>query len=194
MNIKLALGIILPLLLIVFLVILSAAGIGFSTVAQTVDSVSFDSLFIDKGAPRTGVPIQTITVTNDFFLAKRYVLPMMAVCLGDKAGLKQRENMNVRYSEGTYSRGSSTPFFDDVFFSYRPGAKQTIELPANSKKQIRILVDPRILYNVDQARLYAGHDELLLVEQKESTKYRYVACQNLQSEQIESAVRISVLK
>jgi len=196
MNIKLAVGILLPLALILFLVILSISNIGFSLEKQNVDSVQFSSLFVDKNSPKNNnIPIQTITITNDFFLPKRYELPRLIVCLNDKEGIKPIQNIRVKYREGFYSRGSDVPIFDEIFFDYNYRPKQSIELPAESKKQIKILVEPKYLYNYGAGiESYKEYDELLLIESKDSSRYSYKSCQNLESEDIDSATHIPILK
>ena len=195
MNIKLALGIFLPLALILFLVILSTANIGFSLEKQDVDSVQFSSLFVDKGSPKNNIPIQTITITNDFFLPKRYELPRLIVCLNDKEGIKQIQNIQVKYNEGSYSRGSDVPIFDEIFFDYNYYSKQSIELPAESKKQVKILVEPKYLYNYDtEIDSYKEYDELLLIESKDLNRYSYNSCQRLESKEMDSATHILISK
>ena len=77
MNIKLTLGILLPLMLIVGLVILSTANIGFSLNKENTPSVEFNSLFIGKDSQKNTILLQTITITNDFFLSKKYELPKL---------------------------------------------------------------------------------------------------------------------
>jgi len=195
MNIKLALGILLPLALIVFLVILSTANIGFSLEKQDVDSVQFSSLFVDKNSPKNNIPIQTITITNDFFLSKRYELPKMIVCLNDKEGIKEIQNIQVKYNEGSYTRGSDVPIFDELFFDYNYYSKQSIELPTESKKQVKILIEPKYLYNYDtEIDSYREYDELLLIESKDTNRYSYNSCQSLESKEMYSATHILIAK
>lgn len=195
MNIKLALGIFLPLALILFLVILSTANIGFSIEKQDVDFIQFNSLFVNNNAPRNNIPLQTITITNDFFLPKRYELPRLIVCLNDKEGIKEIQNMQVKYNEGSYTIGSDVPIFDEIFFDYNSYSKQSIELPAESKKQVKILVEPKYLYNYEQEiGLYNEYDELLLIESKDTNRYSYNSCRNLESKEIDLATHISIAK
>lgn len=195
MNIKLALGIFLPLVLIIFLVILSSANISFSIDLQTTDSVQFNSLFIGKNTPRNNILIQTVTVSNDFFMSKRYELPRLIVCLNDKEGIKERQNLQVKYNEGTYSRGSEVPIFDEIFFDYRSYSRQSIELPAESKKQVKIFVEPKYLHDYEQEiNSYDEYEELLLIESKENTRYSYNSCRNLESKELASAIHILIAK
>ena len=195
MNIKLALGIFLPLALILFLVILSTANIGFSIEKQNVNSVQFNSLFVNNNAPRNNIPLQTIIITNDFFLLKRYELPKLIVCLNDKDGIKEIQNIQVKYNEGSYTRGADVPIFDEIFFDYNSYSKQSIELPTESKKQIKILVEPKYLYNYEQEiGSYNEYDELLLIESKDTNRYSYNSCRNLVSKEIDSATHISIVK
>ncbi len=195
MNIKLALGIILPLALILSLVILSTANIGFSVEKKDAEYVRFSPLFVDKNSPTNNIPIETITITNDFFLPKRYELPRLQVCLNDKEGVKEIQNMQVRYNEGFYTRGSDVPIFDELIFGYDYHSRQSIELPAESKKQIKILVEPEYLYSYDtDIESYKAYDELLLIESQDTDRYSYNSCQNLDSKEIESAIHIPIIK
>lgn len=195
MNIKLALGIFLPLALILFLVILSTANIRFSIEKQEVNSIKFNSLFVNNTAPRNNIPIQTITITNGFFLPKRYELPGLIVCLNDKKGIKEIQNLQVKYSEISYIRGSEIPIFDEIFFDYDFYSKQSIELPAESKKQVKILIEPKYLYNYGQEiNSYNEYDELLLIESKDTNRYFYNSCRNLESKEMNSATHISIAK
>ena len=177
------------------LVILSTANIGFSLEKQDINSVQFSSLFVDKNSPKNNIPIQTITITNDFFLPKRYELPRPIVCLNDKEGIKEIQNIQVKYNEGSYTRGSNVPIFDEIFFDYNYYSKQSIELPAESKKQVKILVEPKYLYNYDtEIDSYREYDELLLIESKDSSRYSYNSCQSLESKEMDSATHIIIAK
>ena len=178
-----------------FLVILSTANIGFSLEKQDVDSVQFSSLFVDKNSPKNNIPIQTITITNDFFLSKRYELPKMIVCLNDKEGIKEIQNIQVKYNEGSYTRGSDVPIFDELFFDYNYYSKQSIELPTESKKQVKILIEPKYLYNYDtEIDSYREYDELLLIESKDTNRYSYNSCQSLESKEMYSTTHILIAK
>lgn len=195
MNIKIALGIFLPLVLIILLVVLSSVNVGFSIDKETVQSIQFDSLFTVQIGAKSNIPIQTITLNNNFFMPKRYELTKIIVCLNDKEGLKNRENLNVKYSEGTYSRSSDVPIFDEVFFDYSYYGRQSIELPGSSKKQVKILVEPKQLYRYEETiNSYRDFDEILLIESKDNKLYRYNSCSNLETKELDSAIHIQIMK
>lgn len=195
MNTRLVLGIFFPLALIICLVILSTANIGFSVSKEDVQSIQFNTLFFGKDAPKNTISLQTITIINDFFLSKKYELPKLVVCLSDKDGVKEATNLQVKYNEGSYTRGSDVPIFDEIFFDYNFYSKQSVELPANSKKQVKVLVEPKYLYNYEnEIGLYNEYDELLLIESKDTNRYSYNSCRNLDSKEIDSATHISIAK
>ena len=199
MSVKLVLGIFLPVILIVALVILSSANIGFSVKKETVQSVQFNDLFVDVISPKDVVLIQTITITNDFFLPKKYELPRISVCLNDKEGAKEATNLRVRYNEGSYTRGFDAPVFDEIFFDYNMYSKQSVNLPANSKKQVKVLVGPQNVYSSsDDAQSskeqYKPYDELLLIQQKDTTNYYdYSNCGNFGSEELDNAIHVPII-
>lgn len=203
MNIKLIFGIVIPSFIIIVLVVLSRIDIGVSINKETVESVQFNSLFTNQSQTRNNIPIQTITLNNNFFLSKKFELPKLIVCLNDKEGLKQRENLQVRYSEGRYSIDSDIPIFQDLIYddhSYY-SSKQTVEVPANSKKQVKILVEPKYIYDYGSGNEYAKnviesnklYDELLLIQKKNNGRY-YYSCNDLSSKELDSAIRIALIK
>lgn len=221
MDRKLLLGVFLPFFIIFVLVLLSTSDIGFSIEKETEKSVNFNSLFVSrksiyfdndghvmvtlisdtdlsqnyKPTQEKGIIIlQTIIITNDFFLPKRFELPKTIVCLNDKEGLKARENLQVNYSEGTYSKGSDVPIFDEIFFDAYTYSGKSIELLPYSKKQVKILVEPKYLYNYDRdINTYKEYDELLLIELEGSQIYFYNICGNLKEEDLAEAAHIDIV-
>lgn len=194
MNFKLLLGIFVPLIVAVALVILSSINIGLSVEVETEKSVQFNSLFTYQYDQKDNVLIQTITIDNDYFLPRKFELPVIIACLNVKEGLSRRTDMQVKYSEGKYASGSDIPFFQDLFYdsySYRSPA-QSIEIPANGKKQLKVLVVPKYVYS-DQIDSYKGYDELLLVQSKEKRGYAYNLCQDLYGTELENAVHIDTI-
>lgn len=190
------LGIFLPLALIISLVVLSTVNSGFSINKEDVQSIQFNALFVGKDAPRNTILLQTITIANDFFLPKKYELPRLIVCLSDKDGAKEATNLQVKYNEGSYTRGSDVPIFDEIFLDYNSYSKQSVELPANSKKQVKVLVEAKYLYNYEtEIQSYKDYDELLLIQKKSTTYYynSYSSCRNLESEELNTAIHIPIL-
>lgn len=196
MNIKLLLGIFIPLIVIILLIVLSSGNIGFSVEKETEKSVLFNSLFVNQYQPRDNIQIQTITLNNDYFMSRKFELPRLIVCLSDKEGVKQRENIQVRYSEGKYSTGSDVPIFEDLYYdSYAYySSTQSIEVAANGKKQVKILIEPKYLYDYQNINNYKEYDELLLIQTKGGKRYGYNSCLNLESRELESAARIDIVE
>lgn len=189
MNLRYSLGIILPLVLILVLVVLSASETGYIVEIETVESLKFDDLYTDYRT-NDNIVIQTITITNDYFLPRVYGLPRISVCLNDKDGKELSRYMFAKFNEGSYSE-SDVPIFNEEFGDFRPYSKHSVELPAHSKKQVKIAVEAEYLYNYNRtAKTYREFDELLLVEYSGGTSY--IACVNLDDEEIESAVHISI--
>ena len=190
MNFKLIFGIFIPLVVIISLVFLSGIDIGFSIEKETEKFVQFNSLFTNQYGAKNSIPVQTITITNDFFMSKRFELPKLTVCLSDKEGLKQRQNLQVKYSEGKYSKGSDVPIFSDLVYGYSSySSAQGVDIPANGKKQVKILVEPLYIGN---AYSYADYDELLLIQPKGNKPYSYSSCYNLDSKELDNAIHINI--
>lgn len=186
MNIKLYLGILLPLVVIVILVVLSNSNIGFSVERENAETISFSSLFSGQSAPRDNVLVQTITMNNNFFMPRRFALPKLIACLNDKEGVKKSEMLQARYSDAD----SQTQVYGGISGYYSAG--QSIELPANSKKQVKVLIDSK--YVTDTAiLLYAAYDEVLLIEAKENRQSR-ISCTNLEAEELDSAIHVNIIE
>jgi hypothetical protein len=195
MDRRLLFGVVLPLLFIFVLVLLGNASIGFSVERETEKSVQFDSLFVSQSHLKSNVPIQTVTLNNDFFMPRKFELPRLVICLNDKEGNKAKENIRVKYSEGTYTKGSDVPIFDEIFFDYYSYSRHSIELLPYSKKQVQISVEPKSLYDYDKAiNTYKVYDELLLIELKDGPRYLYNVCGDLGTEELDSAVHITILE
>lgn len=190
MKLKLLLGIFLPLVLIIVLVILSTARMGFSVATEMVKSIQFNDLFVVHNSPANARLLQTITITNDFFLPRKYELPELIVCLSDTEGIKGPTSLQVKYAEGSYSRGSNAPFFDEIFLDYNSYYRQSIELPAKSKKQVKVLVEPQYLYAEIQS--FKEYDELLLIHSKSNKNY-YGSCSDLAGEELSTAIHIPIV-
>ena len=201
MNIKLIVGIIVPVLIILSLVFLSSSNIGFSIEKETEKFIKFDSLFTTQSSyqAKGSIPIQTITLKNDYFLGKRFDLPRLIACLNDKESKKQRESLTIRYSEGNYEPSSDIPIFSELSYDYYSNsAQQNVQIPAKGKKQIKILLEPKYVYNYNNENYlesYKEYDEVLLVEAKRNSEYSYYSynsCSDLDSTQLDDAVHIAI--
>jgi hypothetical protein len=193
MNLKLVLGVFIPALVIIILIGLSSADIEFSVEKETINSVELGPLISTQYHPKSQVPIQTITVSNDFFMPRKFELPKLVACLNDKEGAKQMQDLQVKYNEGTYSRGSDIPFFDDIFYDYRYDSRRSIELSANSKKQVKVFVVPKYSYNYQDISSYKEYDEILLIQLKDRRRYYYNICSGLESKELENAIHINII-
>ncbi|MBI2652793.1 hypothetical protein HYX00_04980 [Candidatus Woesearchaeota archaeon] len=164
---------------------------------ETEKSVKFNSLVTIDNQPRSNIPVQTITLKNDFFIPKRFDLPKMIACLNDKESVKRRENLNVRYSEGRYSSGSDIPLFSDLYYDSYSYSAQNVEIPANGKKQVKILLEPKYVYNYNNQNQnlfdsYKDFDEVLLIQSKNKGRYSYTYCDTLDDAELEDATHIAI--
>ena len=201
MSIKLILGIFVPLVVVISLIVVSSLNIGFSMEIKTAESISYNTLFLQQNHVKDSVALRDITITNDYFLAKRIKLPSLVVCLNDKEGIKPKENLQARYNEGISYPSSENRIFEasmmnsisSDYYGYYGMSVKTIEIPAHNKKQVKALVEPKILYdynyNYQDLNSYREYDELLLIETKDSD---YIYCENLESKELDSAVHIPI--
>lgn len=183
-NIKLLLGIIIPFMAILSLVVLSVttAETGISFSEETEESVRFDKTHNSR------THIYTRTITNDFFMPKKYELPKLIFCLNDKQ-MKERPRMpSISYEEGFYEKNSELPVFNKGQKNYNIFSDINIELPANSKKQIKFFVNFDYLLNREESNDY----EILLIKDARSNS-GYDPCSNLNSEEFESATHIEII-
>ena len=200
MSLKLIIGIILPLVAVVSLIILGSININFIIETKTVESVKFNDLFTTNYGSNIFVPIQNITLTNNYFLPKRVTLPKIVVCLSDKEGIKPKQNVRVMYNEGVAEETSdlsdlfAPSAFRSLSYSSYASAKN-IEIQKNNKKEVKLLIEPIYVshdsydyYSRNIVDSYLDYDELLLIESKSST----YNCQSLESKELDSAVRINV--
>lgn len=202
MDLKLIFGIFIPLVIVVSLIVISSLNIGFSIETKTVQSLKFDSLFAQQNQAKDSVTIRNITITNDYFLSKRIKLPSLMICLNDKEGIKPRQNLQVRYNEGISYPSSENRMFEAAameksissdYYGYYGTSTKAIEISAHNKKQVKVLIDPQILYNYNynyqDMNNYKDYDELLLIEKKSDS---YTQCQNLESRELDNAVHIQI--
>lgn len=194
MKIKLLAGIILPLLIMISLIFLSNSNIGFSVKKETVKSINFDDLF-SENKKSGGVFIQTINVSNGFFLPRKLVLPNLLACAIDDENSIKRAEFDVRYSEGAYSSKDGF-IFDEIFFDLDD--ERSIDIPSNSQKQVKIFIKPKYLYNYEydnNVNNYLMYDQLFLIETNANDNlfsYNYNACDNVGSRKLEKSISIKI--
>lgn len=191
MNIKLVLGVIIPLVIIGVLATLSNSKSGFIVDKQSVESVDFNSLFTNSYGPTANIPLQTITISNDFFLPRKYQLPTAIVCLNDKKGVMQRTTMQAGYSEGVSSPNSDVPIFYDLSVNSYGSNEKSLEMPANSKKQVKLMAAS--IYSYDNTKQnYQSYNEILVVIPKKTPTDYYNGCAGLSSEDLAAAEHIPI--
>lgn len=189
MNLKLYLGVFLPLIVIIILTSLSISNIGFTVEETTVETVEFNSLFAELRAGPT-TTVRTITLTNNFFLPRKYEIPSLLACLHDKDGVASTFDLSVGYSES-----STNPTIPDPagLSHYSVRSREYIDVPANSEKQVILFIEPKYLNNYDiSITSYNEHDEVLLVELSDTDDYRY--CRYLESDELlEKSTSITII-
>ena len=194
MSIKLALGIILPVAVILVLVIVSTAAPELSVYTETVSSVPFDALFVASGSPETPLGLQTITITitNDFFLPKSYELPTLLACLYDIERAGESISLNVVLSEGS-KREENDVLMMDAFFPEDFPAEHMVQGEAHSSKQVRVLVSPNRVYVAQRPMAYyEQYDEVLLIPRTELNKDYYLSCNTWRTEDLSAGYRIPI--
>jgi len=192
MKKKVIFGIILPLSIIVLLIIISTSNIGYSIYKESARNIEIKEILVDHRSKVEKIPLQTITITNDLFLPRKYELPTMIACLYDKQGIKKTEEIEVFYNKRTNDIDSDFPIFDEIFFMPQRDSKQNKEVSAFSKTQIRLMIQKKyiVLYH-DSIDSYMEYDELLLIEYDDTSRYK--RCERIDNEDIESAIRIPII-
>lgn len=192
MKKKFLFGIVIPLIIVVLLVAVGSTGIGFSVRKQAEQSVDYHTLV----AAQESVLVQTITLTNTFFIPKRYELPGIILCLNDKDGAKPRKELGVSYSEVSRRLDSPTPILDGLFFDYEYSVKQGIDIPSKNVKEVKVFAHLNA-FSYDDAESYSGYDEVLLVVMEGNRKQSYGfygdACERLESSDLEKAEHIPII-
>ncbi|MBI2652794.1 hypothetical protein HYX00_04985 [Candidatus Woesearchaeota archaeon] len=206
MNLKLILGIVMPLVVIISLIVLSSSNAGFYIEKETEKSLSYNSVFTSQNQAGE-VKIQTITLKNDYFLPKKIEMPKIIVCLYDAQGKIKSQNLYVRYNEGKTSEIPKSSVFGElqsISRAYDYGyytATRIVDIPAHSKKELKLMVQPKNIYNnydYNNKNSEAEFDEVLIIEPKEdkdnyySYYNSYDSCANLHDKDIDSAIHIKI--
>ena len=205
MNAKLIVGIILPLVVIIVLVALSSVEVGYSLETSNEEEIQFEKLFSDTYRA-SEITVQTIRIKNDYFLPKKIELPRIIVCLNDREGLLKKQNMNVRYNEGSSAEIPEAPILSEIiesrpYYGYGSYAdRRNVEVPAHSTRDVKVMVQPtNNYYNYDTQYGDYEYDEVLIVEPKEDKNnlyysYSYDSCASLNDRDFENAVSIPISK
>jgi len=190
-KIKLFIGIFIPLIIVIFLAVLSMSDIGYHVEKETKVSVNYGEVIQNTSSSRK-VLIQTISLNNDFFLPRKFELPGIVACLNDKDNIRARESLVVEYSEGEYLQGRG--LLEEVFLPYTSTQKKTIDIKSNTKKQVKVYVTSKYVYG-SRINSYQDFDEILLVEVKGDSNFLriYSYCQRLTADDLVDAVHISLI-
>lgn len=201
MKLKIFLGVILPLVLIVFLTVLASWPSGFSTNKDFDEEIDFDVAF-QNSYSNNAVRIGEIKVDNDYFLPKRFDAPNYISCFYDED--KKRPLMTggyVFYNEGEYSpnvkildlttKASELAYYRP--YNYRnSNYKTSIEIGAHKSKILQIYYSSNRNYYG-----YGGtenperdYDTLLLIETKGNEQ---LSCESLSSEEIQKAIKVKII-
>lgn len=187
MNIKIALGIFLPLILAIFLTFVSASEMGLTIESADVESVSFSSTADnDVVVSQNAVLVRTIHITNDFFLPRKVEIPRLLACLKKGDVISDYGLLTLNYRESGFSVPSQ-----DVYFRYSFDSRSVVNMPSNSSKEILVYLEPsRYAHRGDSLETY---DAMVLVELKGSSR-GWVSCSNLDSNRIASVTEIPIAR
>ncbi len=200
MSLKLLLGVGIPIALIIALISLTSLGPGLNTTIVDVKQVDFSKLTSQNNV----VLVRTVTISNNFFMPRRYELPPLIACLNDKQGQKQLQNVQITFDHVLYVEKGSIPIYGQIaestygdYYYGTSASSKSVEIPANGEKEIKVQVKPGYSYSS-----YAGYDEILVVEPKQTEKQdetgkyyssRYFYCNQLAKEDLERASHIELL-
>ncbi len=190
MNRKLLFGICIPVLVIIFLILLSINPEGFVVDTHTIPQFEFKDLFSDwneSRAPGTAINriiLQTTTVKNDYFIPRKIRLKAPSACLFDRDGNTKGRALAANYNVGVLTANGIKATTSDRFYS----TEVEIDLKPQQEVEVELYYDSRESKN--RLQYFDHFDEILLVR---STK-NYIPCMDLTQEEIDSAVRIPIVK
>ena len=192
MNLKLVIGIFLPLVLIIALVVMSSVNTGLSIEKDTPKEIAFEDIF-SKTSSLDEATIQTLTIQNDYFLSKRVDLPQVMVCLYDKENKIKSPNLYATYNEGNPSNIPDNPITGIMADSYGDGSngyttKRNLDISAHSSQQVKLIILQ--VYYISPSKEF---DDILIVETDEDS-YAYDACTRLSEDELQKADRITIIK
>ncbi len=201
MNLKLLLGVIIPVILIIVIAILGSSNSGLIVNEETISSLKVGDIFTDKynngysNSLSNSIRVGKVSIDNNYFLSRRYEFPAKVACLVDS----QQEKPNVvagyiHYSEGVLVDDSGyNSLYGGYYNSYGYSQSVSIELDANEKKVINFFLVPDYAFTYKNSseliKEYSGYDKVIIVE--ESQGYDY--CGQLTSEQLSSAKEIKIV-
>ncbi len=182
---------------------LSALPVGFTFDSKSIDSVKLSDLVDGKH-----IVLHESTISNNFFLPKKFALDGMTACLYDPSGVSAPTYLSAAYAKSSEGRGLA-PSFDEIFVGSNPrevGVEfaafetQKVLLVANSQSyrypKPVMPVDAKINSSEERLNLenyYKGFDEILLISAKKS-KRDYFSCYDLTKEEVDGALKIMIKK
>ena len=204
MKLKIILGIIVPLLLIIFLVLLGSIGPGFEVKNKFDDSIGYKEIF-KKDYNANAVRVGEITVKNDYFLPKRFEAPSFLVCAKDSQNKRPLKSVGaVFYNEGEYSESVKYTGLDSIQYASKSSMdyygynynyrnyKTNVEIDSNGVKKLQVYFSSNQYYNsYNNDYSNPDYDELILVEQKPNGRLN---CEGLSSEDMEKSIKIIIDK
>ena len=124
--------------------------------------------------------IGSISIKNDFFIPRKYVLPRYLACATKENGLDYAESFEVKYSEGREEYHG----YDEFFFPYNYQQELGIDISPYSEKSVIIALQQKGPSPYNKKNIDYTH--LLLIPLKPQDRYR-PDCYRLSSEDREQA-------
>ena len=195
MNLKILLGVVLPLFVIIVLALLSNSNTGLEIEKTYVSSVNLNLLVVNASRydpynyNKGQLFLQNIKIKNNFFMPRKVTLPNVFGCLND---LETNTKLYVTLQYNYYDRASN-------YDPYYIGAPLTlgyyddsdgVEIEANGEKTLSIYATPIYYYSTIYGN-YLNYDELILIE-KDGQKY--YDCSQLTDKDLQNAVHIKIIK
>ena len=202
MNYKIVLGVIIPLLIIVGLTVISSLDIGFTVQETYIEEISLSEIY-QSGQLLSTIKIADISITNDYFLGKRYSLPDLRACVDDIEGSKSRLNAgSLKYSEGEYDPNLGKYAYGDLInypSTNTYGSRRSVEIGSNSEKKIRIYLEPSSQFRYktldELTTLYGDYDRLMIYKASDTSSSKsisYYGCTGLNDEALQTVVYITL--
>lgn len=189
MNLKIILGIVLPLAVILTLTVLSNSDIGLSIDFKPVDSITFSDLFTQNSRDYGRIVLANLNIKNDFFLSRNVEIDKYRVCFySTKDGTFGDRELYLYYAPG----GSSNYYGGDIFSGgYSPNAANNIQVDRKSQVDAELYAQKIYDYQGEQKGYYINYDKILLFKGKKNS-YEYDFCSKLSKEDVKNAASIDV--
>ena len=185
-------GVIVPLLVIAFIVVVAVFDVGMSTNVSTVPFLRLSQLFVGRetcpsyGSQLQAVTLQTFTISNNFIVPRSKTLSTPTVCLYPYHS----------YSDRLYTTVSST--------EYSLEGARVVNIGAFSKAQVSFSITPvcnvQSIYN-ETLRQYTSiyiepssdYKEVLIIQPPKGKDYYYADCASISESDRVAAAHIPVI-